>query len=353
METGFKGTFVISWPQIKIDGLAHAPVVDLNVGATWSWQGDAVRVDWPSELLRLDRADDESNLIRRAARMVHRLVGAAVNDRSDLLEDAPQNMSDNSFVVTDGSHSYTVTLIELGADAQPLLMFVDQLPPKGRDLWVVHQSFEPARQSAEGPDAGGVICFTPGTRIETPDGLRAIETLRQGDYVQTKDAGAQEIQWVGQRRMTGARLFAMPRLRPIRFRAGALGIARPDEELVVSPEHRMLVKGAIAQALFNTDEVLVRAKDMLNDKNVVVDSQLKEVTYVHLLLPNHQIVWANGVETESFHPANTALSTLSEEDRETLLQMRPDFEVQPERYGAFARRNLSASEAAILAHEAA
>lgn len=354
METGFKGTFVISWPQTKVDGLAQAPVSDLNVGATWSWQGDAVRVDGPSELLRLEQTNDETNLRRRAARMVHRLVGAAVNDTQNFDDFAqPDGLKDNSFVVTDGSQSYTVTLIELGNGAQPLLMFVDQLPPKNHDLWVVHQSFEPARQSAEGPDAGGVICFTPGTHIETPDGPRAIETLREGDYVQTKDSEAQQIQWIGQRRMSGARLFAMPRLRPIRFRAGAMGIGRPDEELVVSPEHRMLVKGAVARALFNTDEVLVRAKDMLNDRDIVIDSQLKEVTYVHLLLPKHEIVWANGVETESFHPANTALSTLSEADREALLQMRPDFEVQPERYGAFARRNLSASEAAILAHEAA
>ncbi|MCV2893076.1 Hint domain-containing protein [Lentibacter sp. XHP0401] len=354
METGFKGTFVISWPQTKVDGLAQAPVADLSVGATWSWQGDAVRVDGPSELLRLEQTSDETNLRRRAARMVHRLVGAAVSETSDL--DAVEGLDglrDNSFVVTDGSRSYTVTLIDIGNGAQPLLMFVDQLPPKNHDLWVVHQSFEPARQSAEGPDAGGVICFTPGTRINTSDGPRAIETLRQGDLVLTKDNGEQEIQWIGQRRMSGARLFAMPRLRPIRFRSGSLGIERPDEELVVSPEHRMLVKGAVARALFNTDEVLVRAKDMLNDHNVVIDSQLKEVTYVHLLLPKHQIVWANGVETESFHPANTALSTLSDEDRETLLAMRPDFEVQPERYGAFARRNLSASEAAILNHEAA
>ena len=354
METGFKGTFVISWPQTKVDGLAQAPVADLSVGATWSWQGDAVRVDGPSELLRLEQTNDETNLRRRAARMVHRLVGAAVHETQVLdASSADTSFQDNSFVVTDGARSYTVTLIELGAGAQPLLMFVDQLPPKNHDLWVVHQSFEPARQSAEGPDAGGVICFTPGTRIKTPDGLRAIESLQQGDLVLTKDNGAQEIQWVGQRRMSGARLFAMPRLRPIRFRAGALGIDCPDEELVVSPEHRMLVQGAVARALFNTDEVLVQAKDMLNDRDVVIDSQLKEVTYVHLLLPKHQIVWANGVETESFHPANTALSTLSDDDRETLLQMHPDFEVQPERYGGFARRNLSASEAAILNHEAA
>ncbi len=286
--------------------------------------------------------------------MVHRLVGAALEPTKPLnLTFDEKPLEDSSFVVTDGTRSYTITLIDPGTGAPPLLMFVDQMPPKGRDLWVVHQSFEKIRANPEGPDASGVICFTPGTKIETPDGAKLIQDLRQGDYIQTKDNGAQEIQWIGQRRMTGARLFAMPRLRPIRLRAGALGIERPDEELVVSPEHRMLVKGATARALFNTDEVLVRAKDLLNDHSIVVDSQLREVTYVHLLLPQHQIVWANGVETESFHPANTGLSTLSDDDRASLLEMRPEYESHPESYGAFARRNLSASEAAILRHEAA
>jgi len=353
MGTGFKGTFVISWPQTKVDGLANAPVADLKVGATWGWDGEPVRVDGPRELLRLEQTNDETNLRRRAARTVHRLVGAAVQGERTLRRHEADEFKDNSFVVTDGSESYTVTLIEIGPEAPPLLMFVDQLPPSSHDLWVVHQTFEPARQMPDGPDSGGVICFTPGTRIQTPEGAKHVEALAPGDRVLTKDNGAQEIQWVGARRMTGARLFAMPRLRPVRFRAGALGIERPDEELVVSPEHRVLVQGRVAQALFNTNEVLVRAKDMLNDHSVVVDSQLREVTYVHLLLPSHQIVWANGVETESFHPANTALSTLSETDREALLAQRPDFAAHPERYGTFARRNLSASEAALLAHEAA
>ena len=43
--------------------------------------------------------------------------------------------------------------------------------------------------------------------------------------------------------MTGARLYAMPHLRPIRFRAGALGQGRPEDDLLVSPQHRMLVQG--------------------------------------------------------------------------------------------------------------
>ena len=150
----------------------------------------------------------------------------------------------------------------------------------------------------------------------------------------------------------GARLFAMPRLRPIRVGASALGIGRPDAALLVSPEHRVLVKGDVARALFNTPEVLVMARDLVNNDTVAVDLASREVTYIHVLLEQHEIVWANGVETESFHPASAALSTLGEVDRARLLAAHPELEFDPHTYGRFARRSLSPSEAAILTHAA-
>lgn len=291
---------------------------------------------------------------RRAARMVHRLVGAAVDNTPlpDLDSDDTQVMADNSFVVTDGAKSYTVTVIEARQGGTPLLMFIDDIPPRDTDLWVMHHTLNTARGDGMGAGAGGVICFTPGTWIDTPDGARPIEALREGDQVWTKDNGPQEIQWVGSRPMTGARLFAMPRLRPVRIATGALGVERPDQELLVSPDHRMLVEGAVARDLFNVDEVLVAAKDLINGTTITVDLQAREVTYIHLLLPSHQVLRANGVETESFHPANTALSTLAVPDRTRLLDRLPDLEFDPHTYGAYARRNLNASEAALLRHAA-
>ncbi|MDQ2093799.1 Hint domain-containing protein [Rhodalgimonas zhirmunskyi] len=354
MGTGFRGTFVIAWSQTELDGLSTAPVQALRAGASWLWHGDVVRVDGPGELLRLEGADGEQRLRRRAAKMVRRLVGAAVANKTRLEEadaqDAP--LFDNHFVVTDGTETYTITLIEVAQGQPPLLMFHDEIPPKGRALWIVHQNCERVTQ-ADSPEAAGVICFTPGTRITTPDGPRLIEELREGDQVLTKDNGAQEVLWIGARRMTGARLYAMPKLRPIRFRPGALGVERPDQELIVSPQHRMLVQGDVARALFNTDEVLVQARDLVNGRNIVVDSTLREVTYVHLLLPAHQVVWANNIETESFHPAHTALTTLSDDDRARLLDHFPQFDADPQSYGVPARRNLTSSEAAILMHDAA
>jgi len=354
MKTGFRGTFVISWTQTEVDGFQTDAVQSIAVGATWSWRGETVRVDGPSALLRLDQANGEEINRKRAARMVRRLVGAALTNTKNIAEvDVDEPLMDSGFVVTDGAQSYTVTVIEVGGGAPPLLMFIDEIPPRDTEMWVVHHTLEGIHTASTGPASGGVICFTPGTRIETPEGPRLVEELREGDSVQTKDNGAEEIQWIGSRRMTGARLFAMPNLRPIRFRSGALGDGRPDDELLVSPGHRVLVKGDVARALFNTSEVLVSAKDLVNNDTITVDIASREVTYIHLLLPRHQVIWANGIETESFHPASAALSTLSPDDRLRLLARYPSLEFEPHTYGSFARRSLSMSEAAILTHEAA
>lgn len=354
MKRGFRGTFVISWSQTDIDGLEAAPLETLNTGAAWSWRGEAVRVDGPNDLLRLDQANGEADLRKCAARKVRRLIGAAVQNKTDIRSvEIEEPLMDSSFVVTNGAQSYTVTVIEVGRGAPPLLMFIDELPPRNTDLWVVHHSLGTLAKTRDDPQDGGVICFTPGTRISTPDGPCFVEDLREGDRVQTRDNGAQEIIWTGKRRMTGARLFVMPLLRPVRIRTGALGIERPDQELLVSPEHRMLVRGRAAQELFNTPEVLVPARDLVNGSTIVVDVAVREVTYIHLLLPSHQILWANGIETESFHPANAALSSLADGDRMRLLAQFPDLELDPHLYGGYARRNLSKSETAILMHQAA
>ncbi|MGH1425513.1 MAG: Hint domain-containing protein [Pseudooceanicola sp.] len=356
MGTGYRGTFVISWSQTEVDGLPAAPVQSLSVGAAWSWGGDAVRVDGPSEVLQLELAGEQVDIRRRAARNVRRLVGVATSQAKrleDVVIDEP--LADTGFVVTNGAKSYTVTMITVGPGAPPLLMFVDDMPPRNSDLWIVHVMLGDRREAPKSHvnEHGGFICFTPGTRIRTPEGVCRVEDLREGDYVQTKDNGAQPVLWTGARRMTGARLYTMPWLRPIRIRASAFGIAQPDEEFLVSPEHRMLVRGPVARALFNTNEVLVAARDLVHGTSIVQDTKVREVTYVHMLLPSHGIVWANGVETESFHPANASLDTLTDGDRTRLLDGMPDLKVNAYSYGDFARRNLTTPEAAILLHEAA
>lgn len=349
MMTGFRGTFVISWSQTELDGLASAPVSALSVGASWSWRGQAVRVDGPGGILVLGHSEETASLRRHAARAVRRLVGAALEmDAVSRLPEPDAPLLDAGFAVTDGLRRYTATLIEVPEARAPLLMFLDDVPPEGQDLWITHVADQSLHPNRSGDTVPQVICFTPDTWIATPDGRRLVRDLCEDDEVLTKDDGPQQIRWIGRRRMSGARLFAMPELRPIRIRAGAAGDGRPEQDLLVSPEHRLLIRGPAADTLFGTSEVLVAAKDLINDRTIRVDHQLPEVTYVHLLLDRHQIVFANGVETESFHPASMPLDAIDPLQQAELCERVPGIDRDPSRYGAFARRTLNTAEAAVL-----
>lgn len=351
--TGARGTFVIPWSQTEIDGLRGAPTSAIEVGATWRWSGQSVRIDGPDDVIALGSAEEMDELHARAARAARRLFGQSLPPaRAQMGSGFEDALLGHSFAVTDGRTSYSVTLVEVPEASRPLLMFPAGLPPRDAELWIARgiEAEHFLNRITDGPT--GVICFTPGTMLRTPEGDKPVEMLGEGDAIDTKDGGPQEIVWIGQRRMTGARLYAMPELRPVRIRSGALGNDDPRGDLIVSPRHRVLVQGPVAQALFNSDEVLVAAEDLVNDRSIARDFSLREVTYVHLLLPRHHVVWANGVETESFHPASTDLGTIDPAQRARLAQIIPGIEADPHCYGASARRELSKSEAAILCHEA-
>lgn len=351
--TGYRGTFVISWSQTEVDGLAGAPVSAIELGACWRWHGKPVRIDGPNDLLVLTGHEGEAELRARAGRAVKRILGATLPaPLPTLQQDMDEPVFDRYFVVSDGLKTYPVTLIDIAETARPLLLFLGAMPPEDTDLWVASQVEEKAQINQVTDQPTGVICFAQGTLLDTPEGQRRVEDLREGDRVLTRDDGPQEVLWIGNRHISGARLYAMPQLRPIRVRSGAMGRGAPGTDLIVSPQHRLLLKGAIAQELYNTREVLVTAHSLLNDRTIVRDHSLREVRYFHLLLGRHQIVWANGIEAESFHPAHTSLDTIDPDQRAALLDVVPEAAQNPYGYGGPARRLLNTSEAAILLYEA-
>ena len=354
MKTGFRGTFVISWAQTELDGVMAPPMSDLRTGAGWRWQGEAVRVDGASGVLPLGAALGEEELRARAARGVRRLLRAVEAEAPDpTAVDAPDDpLFEDTFVVTDGRDTWTVTVIA-SAGPRPLCMFVGEIPPRDCDLWVVRSDIGGPLAADRRGRKGGMICFTPGTVISTPEGPRRVEQLIEGDLVDTADDGPQEIVWIGSRRVTGARMVAMPDLCPVRLMPGALGDGVPDDGLLVSPDHKVVVEGALARTLFNDSEVLATARDLVDGSTIRIDRTLREVRYIHVLLPHHAIVFANGMKTESFHPASCDASALAAFERERLHDRMPELRENAMAYGAYARRTLSGAEAAILRHEAA
>lgn len=349
-----QGTFVISWAQTEVDGISAAPVASLDAGAVWMWRGTPVQIDGAAGRLPGQSFSQSADNRRRAAASARRIVARALvleGVRTPFVDDVVE--FDRAFVLTDGQSSWTATLIEMPEIARPLLMFAGDMPPAEAPLYISEGLAEPTVPSRLAEAAEGVVCFTPGTLLDTPDGLRPVEDLVAGDRVITKDGGAEPIVWAGSRSVSGARLYAMPDLRPVRIREGALGMNSPKGDLIVSPDHRMVIKGQAAQALWGEEEVLVAARDMIDGTRIARDLAAKSVTYHHLMLERHHVIVANGVETESFHPGVAALDAIEEDQRMRLFDVMPDLVADPGRFGPTARRSLSKSEAALLKASAA
>ncbi|MEP5728946.1 MAG: Hint domain-containing protein [Sulfitobacter sp.] len=165
------------------------------------------------------------------------------------------------------------------------------------------------------PGDTGIACFTAGTLIETETGPKAIETLLPGDLIWTFDAGLQPVRWIGVRDVAGLGPMA-----PIRFETGAMGAT---ETLFLSPQHRVLVTGWKAELLFGQGEVLVPAKSLINDLDIRRIT-MPRVTYVHVLLDNHQIVRTHGVLSESFLPGASILADTQTETYREIAALFPE-----------------------------
>jgi hypothetical protein len=188
-----------------------------------------------------------------------------------------------------------------------------------------------------------VPCFVAGTMILTPEGEVPVEALQAGDMVMTQDEGAQPLRWVGQRRVAATGAFA-----PIRIAANTFGTHRT---VWVSPLHRVLIRDVVAELLFGESEVLVAAKDLVNDHSV---RRLEggEVTYVHILFDRHQVVLSDGLETESFLPGPQTTKSLEADIVNEICAIFP--ELDPDTgagYGEAARRTLRGYEARLLLSE--
>lgn len=172
-------------------------------------------------------------------------------------------------------------------------------------------------------DNTNVICFASGTGIKTIQGIVTVENLEVGMRVLTMDTGFQAIRWIGSRHLTGAELDANPNLRPIRIAAGALGPNAPENDLVVSPQHRILVRSVVADRIFGSNEVLVPAKLLLDYPGVSIDFLCESVTYWHFLCDDHQIVYAEGMPAESLFTGPEALKSVSKQARDEIFAILP------------------------------
>uniref|UniRef100_UPI000AC072B6 Hint domain-containing protein n=1 Tax=Aureimonas sp. AU22 TaxID=1638162 RepID=UPI000AC072B6 len=151
------------------------------------------------------------------------------------------------------------------------------------------------------------VCFRPGTRLWTPRGPVAIETLAPGDLVLTSEGEAHAVRWIG--RQTVSTRFADPlRVQPIRIRAGAVADAVPERDLLVSPDHAIGLGGILVHASALVDGIAV-TRETVADETIL---------YLHVELDRHALLLAEGLAAESFVDNLQHLAFDNSDEREAL-----------------------------------
>jgi T5SS/PEP-CTERM-associated repeat protein/uncharacterized repeat protein (TIGR03803 family) len=133
-----------------------------------------------------------------------------------------------------------------------------------------------------------VACFASGTRIATAHGDIRVEDLAIGDTVQTRFSGLARIKWIGHRRIDCRRHPNPRRVWPVRVRAGAFGDGAPCRDLFLSPDHAVFV-----------DDVLIPIRYLTNGSTIVQQPR-DAVTYFHIELERHDVIFAEGLACESY-----------------------------------------------------
>lgn len=242
------------------------------------------------------------------------------NDRLDTsaLSDVGNVLTNQNGVVTADE-----VVVTGGGGSDQVLSF-----PNGESVTVPDGTIDtstPSSQFASLVAAGVPPCFATGTSILTPDGERRVETLWPGDHIVTADHGPQRIRWIGRREVD----FGDPtnlradKDKPILIKAGAMGGGLPRRDLVVSPQHRMVVRGS--------EEALLRAKRLTGRVGIRVMRGRKKVTYHALLLDRHEIIFAEGAPTESFRPGPVALSAMSDRHKMEICEIYPGLADDPDK----------------------
>lgn len=157
------------------------------------------------------------------------------------------------------------------------------------------------------------VCFVAGTRLLTDKGEKPVEDIAHGDMVWTLDNGFQPVRWAFCAMRSSQDIEAHPNLAPVLIRAGALGAARPRHDLRISQQHRVLLKGPLAEEMFGCREVLVPAKLLIDVEGVSLDRSGADVGYYHIMFDVHQVLLSNGLATESLYLGDQAVDALSPE----------------------------------------
>ena len=133
-----------------------------------------------------------------------------------------------------------------------------------------------------------VVCYAKGTLIKTQTGLVSVEKLKTGDLLLTASGAYEPVLWVGYRTVDCKRHPNPSEAHPVRIVKDAFGLNQPHRDLFLSPLHSVYVDG-----------IFIPAIDLVNGFSVIQEERSK-ITYFHVELPSHNVIYAEGLLAESY-----------------------------------------------------
>lgn len=155
-----------------------------------------------------------------------------------------------------------------------------------------------------------VLCLTQDCDVKTMSGIKRAGDLVVGDLVWTLDHGFQPLRWIGQTDHTQADLSRFPNNRPIRVAKNALAPNVPTADILLSAQHRILLRSKAAMRMYGVEDVLVAAKKLIDFDGISIEQDAPGVQYLHLLFDHHEILDVNGALTESLYMGACSLDLL-------------------------------------------
>lgn len=168
-------------------------------------------------------------------------------------------------------------------------------------------------------------CLTTGSMILTKRGEVAVEDLRVGDRVITRDHKQQKITKIYRKRLTGRFLLDHPHLRPVLIRESAFEAGMPARDTMVASNSRLPIVAREGGFLRRAVEEMTAVK-LLQDHDTVQQIDMVGIEYFLLQFNRHEILAVNGVWMENFNPFDMSLGNVGNSQRVEILEIFPELQ---------------------------
>jgi len=253
-----------------------------------------------------------------------------VSDLPDFIGDSTDFQTFETYTGEVNGQSVTFTLVQF---TNRSYMFLTEGSVDVGDVVEGTNNGATAATPSDYNDLPDFVCFTSGSCVETPTGPRRVETLKVGDLVFVAEGVSKPVRWIGRRHLNARALQQSPHLRPVLIKKGAIAPNVPSCDVRVSQQHRIALTSPLGELLFDTNDVLIPARFLVNDESIVIDDECTDVEFVHVLFDQHELVNVAGLWSESFFLGDTATSEMADDTLSEILELFPALDGRIGAYG--------------------